>query len=71
MNLALKGLKTEDGVADALKTNYKPYHLLCKSHLVQAFDRSMTEVLSEIERELQLRERFEMLNPGVKLLSVE
>ena len=26
----------------------------------------MIEVLSEIEKELQLRERFEMLNPGVK-----
>ena len=26
----------------------------------------MIEVLSEIEKELQLRERFEMLNPGKK-----
>ena len=44
-----KNLKIEDGVADVLKSNYKPYHLLCKSHLVEAFDRSNIEVLSAIE----------------------
>ena len=56
-----KNLKIEDGVTDTLKTNYRPYNLLCKSHLVEAFDCSMIEVLSEIEKELQLWERFEML----------
>ena len=61
-----KNLKIEDGVADALKMNYKPYHLLCKSHLVETCYRSMIEVSSDIEKELQLRERFEMLNPSVK-----
>ena len=27
-----RNLKIEYGVADVLKTNYKPYHLLCKPH---------------------------------------
>ena len=46
-----KNLKIEDGVADVLKSNYKPYHLLCKSDLVEAFDRSNIEVLSIIENQ--------------------
>ena len=32
-----KNLKIEDGVADVLKSSYKPYHLLCKPYLVEAF----------------------------------
>ena len=46
-----KNLEIEDGVADVLKSNYKPYHLLCKSDLVEAFDRSNIEVLSIIENQ--------------------
>ena len=46
-----KNLEIEDGVADVLKSNYKPYHLLCKSDLVEAFDRSNIEVLSTIENQ--------------------
>ena len=34
-----KNLKIEEGVADVSQSNYKPYHLLCKSHFVEAFDR--------------------------------
>ena len=32
-----KNLKIEDGVAGVLKSSYKPYHLLCKPYLVEAF----------------------------------
>ena len=34
-----KNLKIEDDVSKALGSNYNPYHLLCKSHLVEGFDR--------------------------------
>ena len=51
-NSVSKNLKTEDGVADVLKSNYKPYHLLCKSHPVEAFDRSDIDVLSTIENQI-------------------
>ena len=60
-----KNLKIEDGVADVLKSNYKPYHLFCKSHLVEAFVRSNIEVLSTIENQLNFREKLESINPSV------
>ena len=53
-----KNLKIEDRVAEVLKSNYKPYHLLCKSHLV--------EVLSTIENQLHFREKLESINPPVR-----
>ena len=61
-----KNLKIEDGVADVLKSNYKPYHLFCKSHLVEAFVRSNIEVLSTIENQLNFREKLESINPSVR-----
>ena len=61
-----KNLKIEDGVIDVLKSNYKPYHLLCKSHLVEAFDRSNIEVLSTIENQLNFREKLESINSSVR-----
>ena len=38
-NAVSKNLKIEDDVSKALGSNHKPYHLLCKSHLVEGFDR--------------------------------
>ena len=61
-----KNLKIKDGVADVLKSNYKPYYLLCKSHLVEAFDRSNIEVLSTIENQLNFREKLESINSSVR-----
>ena len=61
-----KNLKIKDGVADILKSNYKPYYLLCKSHLVEAFDRSNIEVLSTIENQLNFREKLESINSSVR-----
>ena len=61
-----KNLKIEDGVIDVLKSNYKPYHLLCKSHLVEAFDRSNIEVLSTIENQLNFNEKLESIIPSVR-----
>ena len=48
-----KTLKIEDGVAQQLGTNYKPSHLLFKSHLVDAFDRANIDVLSQVEKKMK------------------
>ena len=61
-----KNLKIKDGVADVLKSNYKPYYLLCKSHLVEAFDWSNIEVLSKIENQLNFREKLESINLSIR-----
>ena len=61
-----KNLEIEDGVADVLKSNYKPYHMLCKFHLVETFDRSNIEVLSTIENQLNFKEKLESTNPSVR-----
>ena len=61
-----KNLKIKDGVTDVLKSNYKPYYLLCKSHLVEAFDRSNIEVLSTIENQLNFREKLESINSSLR-----
>ena len=61
-----KNLKIEDGVADVLKSNYKPYHLLCKFHPAEAFDRSNIEVLSKIENHLNFSEKLESIIPSVR-----
>jgi hypothetical protein len=43
-----------------------PNHLLCKSHPVEAFDRSNLSVLAEIENNLEFRKKLESINPAVK-----
>ena len=43
-----------------------PNHLLCKSHPVEAFDRSNLSVLAVIENNLEFRMKLESINPGVK-----
>ena len=57
-----KNLNFEDRVADVLKSNYK----LCKSYLVETFDRSNTEVLSTIENQLNFREELESINSSIR-----
>ena len=53
-------------MAEALLSNHIPYHLLCKSHQVLAFDRSNLEVLARIEKELEFRDKLVSFNPAVK-----
>ena len=55
-----------DGVAEVLESNHIPISLLCKSHPVEAFDRSNLSVLAGIEKELDFRKKLERINPGVK-----
>jgi len=48
------------------ESNYKPMHLLCKSHTVEALDRSNLAVLYQIEKEVQQRQTLEGINPALK-----
>ena len=61
-----KNLKVEDNIATALGTTYKPMHLLCKSHTVEALDLSNLSVLYEIEKQVKQREILEGVNLSLK-----
>ena len=61
-----KNLNVHRGISDALATEYVPLHLLCKSHTVEGLDRSNIQVLAEVERAVQLREKIEAVNPAIK-----
>ena len=61
-----KNLKIECGVAEVLNSRHIPYHLLCKAHTVEAFDRSNLEVLGTIEKDVSFRAKLEKMNPAVK-----
>ena len=52
-NSVSKNLKIEDGVGAQLKWNYEPTHLLCKSHLVETFDRANIDMLSQVEKKIE------------------
>ena len=61
-----KNLGIEDTIPNALGTEHHPHHLLCKSHTVEALDRSNLEVLSKIEKSVKQQEIFESINPALK-----
>ena len=61
-----KNLHIEKGIAKELKSNHVPYHFLCKSHTVEALDRSNINVLANLEHVLKFREALESMNSGVK-----
>ena len=62
-----KNLKIGEEVTKFFKSNNPPpTHLLCKSHPVEAFDRSNLTVLAEIESKLDFRKKLQSLNPSVK-----
>lgn len=44
-----KNLGIEETVPGALGSTHHPFHLLCKSHTVEAIDRSSLQVLAKIE----------------------
>ena len=50
-----KNLQIGEGVAKELESSHVPFHLLCKSHPVEAFDRSNLSVLAGIEKQLKFR----------------
>ena len=60
-------LKIGEEVTKDFKSNIPPpTHLLCKSHPVEAFDRSNLTVLAEIESKLDFRKKLQSLNLSVK-----
>ena len=62
-----KNLKIGEEVTKVFKSNIPPpTHLSCKSHPVEAFDRSNLAVLAEIESKLDFRKKLQSLNPSVK-----
>ena len=44
-----KNLKVNELVAEASQFNHKPDHLLCKSHVVEAFDHYNLDMLATVE----------------------
>ena len=61
-----KNLKVENFVAERLQSEYKPYHLLCKSHVVEKLDASNLTVLASLEDKVKLRQRLEAINPSLR-----
>ena len=61
-----KNLSIEDAISTLLKSGYKTYHLLCKSHRVEAIDRSSLEVLSQIKKSVNQQDVLEKINPALK-----
>ena len=61
-----KNLYIGEGVAETLTSSHVPLHLLCKSHPVEAFDRSNLEVLERIEKKVEFRKKLEAFNPAVR-----
>ena len=63
---ATKNLQIENLIASELKSQYKPIHLLCKSHTVETLDRSNLDVLAKIEKQVNQRGSVENINPNLK-----
>ena len=61
-----KNLEIENNFPQKIGSEHHPYHLLCKSHTVEALDRSNLKVLSMIEKKVNQRAIFENINPGLK-----
>ena len=61
-----KNLGIEETIATSLGSNHIPLHLLCKSHTVEALDRSNLDVLSKVEKDVKQRETLEKINPRLK-----
>ena len=49
-----KNLKIEDLVAEKLGSKHIPYHLLCKSHVVDKLDASNLDVLAAFEEAINV-----------------
>ena len=61
-----KNVKIEDLVAEKLGSKHIPYHLLCKSHVVEKLDASNLDVLAAFEERVKLRQCLEAINPALK-----
>lgn len=63
---AKKMLRIENWIVSKLNSQCKPMHLLCKSHTVEALDRSNLDVLAKIEKQVNQRRTLENINPSLK-----
>ena len=61
-----KKLGIEDSIPEGIGSTHHPYHLLCKSHTVEALDRSSLQVLSKVEKSVSQQETMEGINPALK-----
>ena len=61
-----KNLGIEETIPHALGSEHHPYHLLCKSHTVEALDRSNLEVLSALEKKVNQQAVFKSINPALR-----
>ena len=61
-----KNLGIEDILSNALGSNHHPYHFLCKSHTVEALDRSNLNMLAEVKKSVKQQEIFEGINPSIR-----
>ena len=62
MTDATKNIGIEDIIPDALASTHHPHQLLCKSHTVEALDRSSLQVLAKIEKNVSQQETMEGIN---------
>ena len=61
-----KNLEIEKVIPLKIGSQHQPYHLLCKSHTVEALDKSNLKVLADIEQKVDLRNLLESINPALK-----
>ena len=60
-----KNLKIEYTIAEKLKSDYIPIHVLCKSHTCEKFDACNVETLAELEAKVNLRQQIESMEPNL------
>ena len=63
---ATKNLYVNELVAKYLNSSHVPWSLLCKSHCVEALDRSNLFVLALVEKQLGMKEKLEGINPALR-----
>lgn len=61
-----ENLQVGDRIAEVFQLSHILYHLPCKSHFVTAFDCSNIHVLTNISKQVDFRNKLEMLNPAIK-----
>ena len=61
-----KNMDVEKMVPQIIRSNHIPYHLLCKSLTVEKLDKSTLDVLSQSEKCVSSKEKFESINSPLK-----
>ena len=64
-----KNLLIEKTVARSLNFTHEPFHILCKSHIVEKLDKFNLSVLNELEESMKLRNTLESVNPALFRIS--